>query len=96
MLRLFFITNSAEIAAFAFRHGVDRIFVDLEVDGKLARQGHLSTVISHHSLDDVGVVRRAVPDAELMVRVNPIGRNTVHEVDGALTAAPTSSCCRCS
>lgn len=84
MLRLFFITNSAEIAAFAVQSGVDRIFVDLEFEGKRARQGHLSTVISRHSLSDVGAVRQAVPETDLMVRVNPLGSNTRAEVEGAL------------
>lgn len=84
--RLFFITASPELASYVVRCGVDRLFVDLELDGKHERQGHLSTVISSHTLDDVIAVRRAVPHAELMVRLNPLSARTAVEVDQVIDA----------
>jgi hypothetical protein len=82
--RLYFITASPELAKFVCDRGVDRIFVDLEIDGKVERQGHLSTVISRHTFEDVAIVRRAVPDAELLVRLNPPGPNSCSEVAKAI------------
>jgi len=46
-LKLMYITNDAEIAKIAENAGVDWIFVDLEINGKEERQGHLDTVISN-------------------------------------------------
>lgn len=66
--------------------GVDRILVDLEIVGKVERQGHLNTVISHHTIEDVAAIRAAVPDAELMVRLNPVHKGTYAEVDAAIAA----------
>lgn len=85
-MKFFFITNSPDLAAFAVREGVDRIFVDLEVLGKDERQGHLNTVISRHTFDDLRRVRAAAPSAELMARLNPVNPETRNEVDQAIEA----------
>ena len=84
MMRFIFITGSPELAAFVAERGVDRIMVDLELLGKVERQGHLSTVISRHSFDDVAAVRAAAPHSELMVRINPLHEGTAAEVDRAI------------
>lgn len=83
-IKFFFITSSPELAAFAVENGVDRIFVDLEVLGKDARQGHLNTVISLHRIEDVSVVRKAVPEVDLMVRLNPINPSTHEEIERSI------------
>lgn len=72
MLKLMYITNRPEVAAVAESAGVDRIIVDLEFIGKDARQKGLDTVKSHHTIRDVGRIKRAVMNAKVMVRVNPI------------------------
>jgi 2-keto-3-deoxy-L-rhamnonate aldolase RhmA len=64
--------------------GVDRVMVDLEILGKQERQGHLDTVISGHSLDDVAFVRSILSRSSLMVRVNPIHEGTAAEIDAVL------------
>ena len=46
MIKYMMITNSPGVAQFAVQTGVQRIFVDLEINGKEARQGHLNTVIA--------------------------------------------------
>lgn len=85
-MRFFFITNSPPLARFVTGHGVERIFVDLELLGKVERQGHLDTVISRHDMADVAPVRAAVPDAELMVRLNPVHAGSADEIDAAIAA----------
>lgn len=81
MLKLMYITNQPEIARIAERHGVDRIFVDLETLGKEARQAGMNTVKSHHTPEDVSAVRQAISKAELLVRVNPLHEGSAAEID---------------
>lgn len=85
MIRYIFITNSPELASFATARGVDRVMVDLELLGKVERQGHLSTVISRHSFEDVPRVRAVIPGKELIVRLNPVHEGTGKEVDRAIS-----------
>ncbi|TWX72958.1 aldolase/citrate lyase family protein [Colwellia sp. C1TZA3] len=60
--------------------GIDRIFVDLEIIGKVARQGGMDTVISDHSLDDIKKIKPLLSGTQLLVRVNPIHSNSVMEI----------------
>lgn len=69
---LMLITNDDDVARYAVDCGVNRIFVDLEVIGKQARQGHLDSVISFHSIGDARKIRAALPSVELLVRINPV------------------------
>ncbi|SIN98319.1 aldolase/citrate lyase family protein [Halodesulfovibrio marinisediminis] len=86
MFNYLFITNKAEIASFAERCGVTRIFVDLERKGKLKRQGHLDTVISKHSFEDINSIKKVLSKAELMVRLNPLHADSKNEVEKAIEA----------
>jgi len=86
MIKFLFITNQPDVAAFACANGADRIFVDLEINGKQERQGHLDTVISRHQLSDVAVVRPHVPAGRLLVRINPVHEGTQAEVDAVIAA----------
>lgn len=79
-----YIANDPLQVRCADRAGVDRVMVDLEIIGKAERQGHLDTVISRHSLDDVRVVREMLRDAALLVRVNPINTESAEEIDSVL------------
>jgi len=85
-MQFFFITNSIELASFAVANGVDRIFVDLEILGKVQRQGHLNTLISRHDIADVAALRPYVPEGNLHVRVNPVHEGTQNEVDTVIAA----------
>lgn len=67
-----YITNKPTIAQIAEEAGVDWIFLDMEFIGKDARQGGLETVQNHHTVDDVLAIRKAVTNAKVLVRVNPI------------------------
>lgn len=79
------ILNDPEVAKLAVSSGVDRVFVDLEINGKFARQGHRDTLISNHSFDDVDRVRKAVPQATLLVRLNPWYEGSPAEIDRAIS-----------
>lgn len=71
-LNLMYITNDPKIAEIAESSGVDWIFIDLEINGKEERQGHLDTVISRHHIEDVKSVKHVLKNSKLLVRVNPI------------------------
>lgn len=91
-LKLMYITNSPDVAKIAEAAGVDRIFVDMEYIGKANRQGGMDTVQSHHTVQDIENIKRAVNKADVMVRVNPIHEATEEycsskdEIDAAIKA----------
>jgi len=85
-MNLYLITNDPILAQLAVLTGVDRIFVDLELSGKVARQGHRDTVISRHTLADVQAVREVVPAGGLLVRVNPWCANSESEIEQVIAA----------
>ncbi len=80
-LKYMYLTADPEAAKTAEEAGVDRIFLDLEILGKFERQGHLDTVVSHSSIEDVKKVREAVNKAELLVRCNPVHQGLKAEID---------------
>ena len=82
--KFLFITNNPKIASFVLSQGADRIFVDLEILGKVERQGHLNTVISRHSQEDISLLRPLLPRGSLLVRLNPVNPHTEIEVDDAI------------
>lgn len=75
------ILNDPEIAEFVTQRHYIRPMVDLEKIGKEDRQGHLNTWKSSHSMEDVTRVREAAPEAELIVRVNPLHTGSSLELD---------------
>jgi hypothetical protein len=86
-MEFIFITNDPGQAQSMVRAGVDLIMLDLEINGKEDRQGHLDTVISRHTFDDISNVRTSLNDCgagSLMVRINPLGIDTRHEVEEIL------------
>ncbi|MEM7240636.1 MAG: aldolase [Pseudomonadota bacterium] len=75
------IVDDPEIAGFISKQGVHRLFVDLEVNGKHKRQGHLDTVQSVQTMDTVSRIRDGAPEGHLLVRINPFHDGTAAEVD---------------
>lgn len=75
-LKLMYITNNPQIASIAEETGVDRIFIDMEYIGKEERQAGMDCVKSNHTIADVLSVRKKIQKAELMVRVNPIHKES--------------------
>ncbi len=66
--------------------GVDRIMVDLEIEGKKERQGHLDTVISNHSIEDIYKIRASISKSKIVVRINPISKKSKEEIDNVIMA----------
>ncbi|WP_214816758.1 aldolase/citrate lyase family protein [Exiguobacterium sp. s59] len=83
-LAFMYITNQPDVAQLAEQNGVDLIFVDLELNGKEERQGHLDTVISRHSMHDVSRIRSVLKHAALLVRINPIHAGSRFEINEAI------------
>lgn len=83
-LKLMYITNDERVAKVAESSGVDWIFVDLEILGKEKRQGHLDTVISRHSMDDVKRLASVLTHSKLLVRLNPLHNGSRQEIDCAI------------
>jgi hypothetical protein len=75
-LTLMYITNNPIVAQIAQRAGVDRIFVDLEYIGKAERQAGMNTVKSHHTIDDINLIKPVLTSSDLLVRVNPLHEAT--------------------
>lgn len=80
-MKLMYITNNPDVAKIAEDNGVDWIFIDLEINGKEKRQGHLDTVISRHDIEDIKSVKKVIKKSKLLVRVNPIFPNSKSEID---------------
>ena len=83
-----YITKDPVLALLAANAGVDRIFVDLENLGKIERQGHLNTLISHHTIKDVETIRQALLTTNLLVRINPYHENIEQEVSCVMQFNP--------
>ena len=85
-LDFIFITNVPELAEYVEQFGVGYVMVDLESHGKIERQGGRDTLISHHCLNDVAMVKAVLKQARLVVRVNPLHDGTSAEIDSCLNA----------
>lgn len=85
-LKLMYITNSVEVARIAQKHGVERIWVDLETLGKNERQGHIDSVKSHHSISDIKRIVPILDKSEMLVRVNPINESSKEEINQVIDA----------
>ena len=80
-MNLLYISNDINEVKKIDRIGIDFIFIDLEINGKKERQGHLDTFISNHNIEDVKKIREVLKKSKLLVRVNPIGIRSKEEID---------------
>ena len=85
-LKLMYITNNSKVALIAQKYGVDRIWIDLETLGKKERQGHIDSVKSKHTIEDIKKIASVLSDSEMLVRVNPIHSRTQEEIDNVVAA----------
>lgn len=85
-MNLIFITENPDHAKELSDAGVNYIMIDLEINGKHERQGHLNTVISKHNIESIGSVLRAIKgsSAKILVRVNPLYEDSKREIDRAI------------
>jgi hypothetical protein len=65
-------------------------FVDLEVMGKAERQGHMASWKSKQTAEDVTRIREAVPEAHLIVRINPLHDGSAAEIDDVVARGADS------
>ncbi len=86
MLELMYITNKPAIALACDRAGIDRVWIDLEINGKKERQANIDSVKSLHRVEDIGVVKEVLKNAKLQVRINPIHENSCREIDDVINA----------
>jgi hypothetical protein len=81
-MKFIIIENNPDKASFYDHLGIDYVLVDLEILGKVDRQGHLDTVISsHHNISDVRKVKARLSRSKLIVRCNPIHKNIEFEIN---------------
>ncbi len=80
-LKLMYVANDAQVVKIAQDAGVDRIWIDMEVDGKEERQKNMNTLKSHHTVEDIKKVRPLLNTSELLVRVNPWCDKTKWEIE---------------
>lgn len=85
-LKLMYITNRVDVALIAEKHGVDRVWVDLETLGKEERQKNMNTVKSRHEIDDVKKLGEVLTRSELLVRINPWNPNSIEEINKVIDA----------
>ena len=89
MIDLLTITNLPELAVRCDQMPGMRLFVDLERNGKAARQKGHDTFISSHHLSDVSSIKAVLKQSKLMVRVNPYQKDdpaaSKTEVDAVLS-----------
>jgi citrate lyase beta subunit len=86
MLKLFYITNKPEVALVAEKNGVDRIWIDLEKNGKAERQKGINAVQSDHSVADIEKIKPLLTKSEMLVRINPWFEGSEDEVEQVVNA----------
>lgn len=86
MIELIQITNDPAFARRCDALEGMRLFVDLERQGKAARQAGRNTFISTHQIDDIAKTKSQLRRSRLMVRVNPLHPGTRDEVQAVLDA----------
>ena len=84
-LKLFFITNDPQVALIAEKHGVDRIWIDLETLGKAERQPG-NTVKSDHKINDIRRIKPLLTRSEMLVRVQPWNDSSAEEINKVVEA----------
>lgn len=86
IMKLMYITNNPDVALLAEKNGVDRIWIDLETEGKEERQKGRNTVKSKHSISDIRAIRPLLKTSKLQVRVNPWSVRSKAEIDSVIEA----------
>ncbi len=80
------ITNDPEVARRAQQAGVERILIDLERRGKVARQAGRALFLSTHEMEDVPRVRDVLGESSLAVRIDPLHAGSRNQVDVAIAS----------
>ena len=86
VLKLMYITNNPDVALIAERNGVNRIWIDLETEGKEERQKGRNTVKSKHSIKDILNIKSLLTTSQMVVRINPWSERSSKEIDAVIEA----------
>lgn len=85
-LVLSYITNNPKVALIAEKYGVDRIWIDLETLGKEKRQRGINSVKSHHTVEDIKIIKPLLSKSEMLVRVNSWYEGSFQEINQVIEA----------
>lgn len=80
IMEYYYITNNTKVAQICDENNVIP-WVDLEVLGKEERQKGMNTVKSKHQISDISSIKKVLKNQELLVRINPINRNSKNEIN---------------
>ncbi len=80
------ITDKPDFAQEAESAGVERIMIDLEQNGKAQRQAGRGLFISTHRIESVPLMKAALSQAALVVRVNALTDDRAEEIETVLAA----------
>ena len=78
------IISTPDIANYMGKFPNVTLFVDFEILGKEKRQGHLDTVKSEMTLEQLIPIRDAAPNSKILARINPINSNTYSEIESVI------------
>ncbi len=81
-----YITNNLEVALIAQKYGIDRVWIDLETIGKEERQKGLDAVKSHHTVEDIRLIKPHLTTSEMLVRVNHWYEGSAAEIENTIAA----------
>lgn len=85
-LKLMYITNDLGVALVAQKYGVERVWIDLETLGKEERQKGLDAVKSHHTVNDIRMIKPHLTTSEMLVRVNHWHEGSENEIEDVIEA----------
>lgn len=86
VLKLMYITNNPDVALIAEKNGVNRIWIDLETEGKEERQKGRNTVKSKHSIKDISNIKPLLTTSQMLVRINPWSERSTKEIESVIEA----------
>lgn len=86
VLKLMYITNNPDVALIAEKNGVNRIWIDLETEGKEERQKGRNTVKSKHSIKDISNIKPLLTTSQMLVRINPWSERSTKEIEAVIEA----------
>jgi hypothetical protein len=79
-MEFYYITNDIQIAKICDENEIIP-WIDLEALGKEERQKGMNTVKSNHNIQDIGIIKKVLNHMPLLVRINPINRNSENEIN---------------
>ena len=83
-MKLSLITDDEAFALEAEAAGVERIMIDLERDGKAARQANRGLFLSHHRLEAIPRMKAVLTRTALVVRINPLTERSAAEIEAVV------------